>query len=345
MRNFGQDIFHESVYMPINDNFLAAVRTIFMNGLKMCAVPVVFFSIAASASDLGSFSGLRRTGMRLLRWFLVMQVIAVIIGFGIVGLLGTGKGAGFIVQSASSSSAKSVSFIDTLVHLIPENIDRSFVEGNMLQLIVVAFLAGAAAASTGAKIVIQAFNELNRLYMKITAYFMKFMPLLIFCFITSTIITTGLNTILSVAGLLVTLWAGYLLMNAACCLAVKFLTGLNPAHAYRKSLPALITGFTTCSSNACLPDLMKSAESLGISPKLYSFSLPLGISINKITNCVYFAACVLSAAYMYGINISWSGIMSAGISAVIINMATPGILGALTAEKEKLLDIETYNRS
>ena len=149
---------HESVYMPINDNLLVAVRTIFMNGLKMCAVPVVFFSIAASASDLGNFSGFRRTGMRLLIWFLVMQVIAAIIGFGVVGFFGTGKGAGLIAQSASSSSVKSVSFIDTVVHLIPENIDRSFVEGNMLQLIVVALLAGAAAASTGAKILIQVFN-------------------------------------------------------------------------------------------------------------------------------------------------------------------------------------------
>ena len=198
----------------------------------------------------------------------------------------------------------------------------------MLQLILVALLSGAAAASSGAKIVIQAFNEINGLFMKITSYLMKFMPLVIFCSIASMIITTGLNTMLAVFGLLVTLWAGYILMNVIYCLLLKFCAGLNPAQAYRKSMSALMTGLTTCSSNASLPDLMKSAESLGISPKLYSFSLPLGISINKITLCVYFSASVLSAAYMYGINISWIGLISISISAVIINMATPGLPGA-----------------
>ena len=380
----------ESVYMPVNDNILAAVKTIFMNGLKMCAVPIVFFSIASTVSDMGNLSGLRRAGIRLLRWFGMMKAATVIVGFGIAGLLGTGKGAGFHAVSASSVNAGDFQIMNMLINLMPENIVRPFLEGNMLQLILVAFLAGVAAASTGAEIMIQLFNEINRIFMRITSYLMKFMPLVIFCSITSMIITTGLNTILTILGLLLTLWAGYILMNVIYCLALKFFAGLNPAQLYRKSVPTLITAFTTCSSSASLPDLMKSAEALGISQKLYSFSLPLGVSINRLTSCVYLAVCVLSASHMYGVNITWAGIISIGVSAIVINMTAPGVPGEtiislsvllsqagiplefipvvmsidtlqdmintpsncagnltctlLTAEKENLLDLETYNR-
>lgn len=114
------------------------------SGLQLCAVPVVFFSIAVNASDMGNFSGMRRSRTRLLKWFAAVQAIGVLILF--------------------------------------------------------ALLAGTAAASTGSKFVINAFNELNEIFMKITSYLTKFMPIVIFCSIASMIITTGMNTINAVLG-------------------------------------------------------------------------------------------------------------------------------------------------
>ena len=134
----------ENVCMFVNDNVFASVRTIFMNGLKMCAVPIVFCSIAASASDVGSLSGLKRTGTRLMSWFLIMHVIAVIVGIGLVMLFGTGKGAGLQAAASTASERASISIMDTIIHLMPENIVRPFLESNMLQLILAAFLAGTA---------------------------------------------------------------------------------------------------------------------------------------------------------------------------------------------------------
>ena len=134
----------ENVCMFVNDNVFASVRTIFMNGLKMCAVPIVFCSIAASASDVGSLSGLKRTGTRLMSWFLIMHVIAVIVGIGLVMLFGTGKGAGLQAAASTASERASVSIMDTIIKLMPENIVRPFLESNMLQLILAAFLAGTA---------------------------------------------------------------------------------------------------------------------------------------------------------------------------------------------------------
>ena len=319
----------ESVYMSLNDNIFTTIRTIFMNGLKTCAVPIVFCSIAASVADAGNLSGMQRSGVRLMKWFLLGQIVAVFVGFGVVMLFGTGKGAGLAASSSVQAGASVMSAKDTIIGLIPDNLLRPFLEGNMLQLIILAVLVGMAAGSTGAEVITKTLNELNIIFMRITSYFMSLIPLVIFCSIASIIITTGLDTLLSLLGLLLTMWAGYAVMNIVYCLAVKFAAGLSPATLYRKSLPAIITAFSTCSSNATLPDMMRCAKTLGIPKKLYSFGLPLGISINKVTCSVSYSICVLAVANMYGINIPASSLLALGMSIIIVNMATPGLPGAL----------------
>ena len=318
----------ENVYTSLNDNLLAAVRTIFMNGLKMCAVPVVFFSIAANASDMGNFSGMRRSGARLLKWFAAVQVIAVVLGFGVIRLLGMGKGAGLQAVSGSSASTEGISLISAVINIMPANVILPFLEGNMLQLILFALLAGAASASTGSKFVIQAFNELNQIFMKITGYLTKFMPIVIFCSIASMIITTGINTILSVLEVLLALCLGYALLNVIYCILLKFRTGLSPKTVYRKSLPVITSALSTCSSNACLPEMVKCSEDMGVSPRLCSFSIPLGVSINKPGICMIYTVVVLSAANMYGIHISVPTMFSTAVSILILTIATPALPGA-----------------
>ena len=315
----------ENMYMLLNDNVLAAFRTIFMNGLKMCAVPVVFFSIAANASDMGNFSGMRRSGTRLLKWFAAIQVIAVLIGFTVIWLLGTGKGAELNIASDSSVSAEKVSLISAIINIMPANVILPFLEGNMLQLILFALLAGTAASATGSKIVIQAFNELNEIFMKITGYLTKFMPIVIFCSIASMIITTGMNTIIAVLGVLFALCLGYTLLNAAFCILLKFRAGVSPKTAYRKSLPVITSALSTCSSSACLPEMVKTSENMGVSPRLCSFSIPLGISINKPAICLVYTVTVLAAVNMYGVNLSVPAMFSAAVSILILALATPAL--------------------
>ena len=318
----------ENVYMSINNNIFESVRTIFMNGLQMCAVPVVFFSIAANASDMGNFSGMRRSGARLLKWFAAVQVISVLIGFAVIWLLGTGKGAELHVVSDSSVSAEKMSFLAEIINIMPANVILPFLEGNMLQLILFALCAGAAAASTGSKFVIQAFNELNEIFMKITGYLTKFMPIVIFCSIASMIITTGSSTILAVLGVLLALCLGYTLLNIAFCILLKFRAGLSPKTAYRKSLHVITSAVSTCSSSACLPEMLKTSENIGVSPRLCSFSIPLGVSINKAAICLEYAVAMLSAVNMYVVDMSILDILSAAVSILLLTVATPGLPGA-----------------
>ncbi|MBQ7219615.1 MAG: dicarboxylate/amino acid:cation symporter [Synergistaceae bacterium] len=312
----------------LNSSFLEPVKTIFMNGLKTCAVPIVFFSIVSCIADAGNLSGLRKIGMRLLRWFLVMQVLGVVVGFGTALLAGAGKGAGLAASSQPSGAGASISLIDRVINIMPGNIVRPFSEADMLQLILLAFMIGAAISATGSKNVKNMFAELDRVFMKVTGYLIGFMPLVVFCSIASMIIAAGLDTVLSLLGLMLTMIIGFAVMNAVYCLAVRLVAGLKPSVMYRKSFSALMTAFMTCSNNAAIPDIMNASESLGISSKLYSFGVPLGVSLNKSGLCAYSAMSIIAAANMYGVNIPAMSLVSLGVSILIVTLAAPSMPGS-----------------
>ena len=96
----------------------------------------------------------------------------------------------------------------------------------------------------------------------------------------------------------------------------------------RKSLPLIITGFSTCSCIAAIPDGMKCSEDMGVSPKIYSLSIPLGTSVCKAAFTVYMAVMTLAAANMYGVDLSASAMFSLAFSVIVLTIATPGLPGA-----------------
>lgn len=332
-----KSFFPESVYMAVNDNIFVPVRTVFMNGLKMCAVPVVLFSIVTCISGMGSASGLEKSGGRLMRYILLFQIVSTGIGFGLVYLFGTGKGVGLTAEAVETVQVETVSLTGMLMSLVPSNIVRPLLEGNMLQIMVIAVILGVSVGMAGVKILRDVFGELTTVFMRATRIFMLIVPLAIYCSIASMVITTGLNTLLSVLGVLLTLWFGYSLLNIFYCLAVKLRTGLSPFVMLKKAMPVMFTAFSTCSSIASIPDGMKCCDDMGISDKVYSLSIPLTTSVCKPAFPLIFAVLALSAANMYGIEVSLSSGIWLAFSIIVLTISTPGLPGAGTIAMSALL--------
>lgn len=332
-----KSFFPEAVYMAVNDNILSPIRNIFMNGLKMCAVPVVLFSIITCISEIGSVAGLQKSGGRLMKYILLFQVASVAISFGLMYVLRPGSGVNMIASSVETVQDETVSFSAMIMNLVPSNIIRPLLEGDMLQIMVIAVILGVSVGMAGAKILRDIFGELTAVFMRATRIFMLIVPLAIFCSVASMIITTGLNTILSVLGIILTLIASYFLLNVFFCLAVKVSTGLSPLTMLRKSIPLITTAFSTCSSIAAIPDGMKCCDEMGISPKIYSLSLPLCTSICKAAFPVIFTTLTLSAANMYGVELSVSAMISLTFSIIVLTISTPGLPGACIISLSALL--------
>ena len=329
--------FPESVYMAVNDNIFAPIRTVFINGLKMCAIPVVMFSIITCLSRIGSASGLRESGGRLMRYMLLFQIASTAIGFGLVYLLGTGSGVRLTSSAVETIQGETMSLTEMLINLVPANIVRPMLEGDMLQIMVISVILGISIGLAGVKILPDVFGELTAVFMRATRIFMLIVPVAIFCSVASMIITTGYETILSVLGILLTLILGYFLLNVFLCIAVKLRTGLSPFTMLRKSLPVIITGFSTCSSIAAIPDGMKCCDDMGVSPKIYSLSIPLASSICKAAFPLMFAVTTLSAVNMYGLKMSLSGALSLAFSIIVLSISTPGLPGSGIISQSALL--------
>ncbi len=329
--------FPESVYMAVNDNIFAPIRTVFINGLKMCAVPVVMFSIITCLSRIGSASGLRESGGRLMRYMLLFQIASTAIGFGLVYLLGTGSGVRLTSSAVETIQGETMSLTEMLINLVPANMVRPMLEDDMLQIMVISVILGISIGLAGVKILPDVFGELTAVFMRATRIFMLIAPVAIFCSIASMVITTGHETLLSVLGLLLTLILGYFLLNVFLCIAVKLRTGLSPFTMLRKSLPVIITGFSTCSSIAAIPDGMKCCDDMGVSPKIYSLSIPLASSICKAAFPLMFAVNTLSAVNMYGLKMSLSGALSLAFSIIVLSISTPGLPGSGIISQSALL--------
>ena len=176
MRNF----LSEDLIATLNEDFFVLVRTLFLNGLKMCAVPVVFLSIVSCFSQSGNLSGMKRVGIKLVSYSLFHLIIATAVGIGIVYFFGIGKGANLIAASAADTASQtvSISFKDTALGFMPDNFIRPFYEGNMIQLMVLAILTGVAINISGVKIIASVIDELNRIFMKITEIILHLRPCL-----------------------------------------------------------------------------------------------------------------------------------------------------------------------
>ena len=319
----------ENIYMNLNNDILDPIRIIFINGLKMCAPPVVFFSIASCLTEFSKFSGLKRIGTRLIIYFVLIQFLASFVGVGLVKIFGTGINAHLQLSTVPSGEVQGLlNYIKELaLKLIPENIISPFYEGNMLQLIILAVLTGTAAGALNAKIFCGLLNELSNLFMKITDILIKFVMFIVFCSVVSMVITTGISTILSVMGIFFTVIAAYASMNIIYCLIIIFLARLNPVHWLSKSMPIITTALATCSNSAVMPYSMKAARTMGIPDSVSSFAIPLGTALNKTAFSAYLGVAVISIANMYGINLSGQQIFSLCFSIVLIALGTPGMPG------------------
>ncbi|MBQ7197106.1 MAG: dicarboxylate/amino acid:cation symporter [Synergistaceae bacterium] len=325
MRNF----LSEDLIATLNEDFFVLVRTLFLNGLKMCAVPVVFLSIVSCFSQSGNLSGMKRVGIKLVSYSLFHLIIATAVGIGIVYFFGIGKGANLIAASAADTASQtvSISFKDTALGFMPDNFIRPFYEGNMIQLMVLAILTGVAINLSGVKIIASVLDELNRIFMKITEIILHLMPLLVYCSMASIFLTTGTKTLMLLLEILFGIMGANVLIHMTYCLMILFIARLNPVHMFKKAASAMITAFTTTSSISTIPESMKASNNMGISSSVYSFTIPLGTILCKNSFCMYLALNTLAITNMYGVEVNAAKLFSIAFSTVVFAVAMPPLPG------------------
>ena len=313
--------------------YIKPVGTIYINLLKFLVVPVVLFSITDGIISLKDLKRVGNVGLKTFIYYMCTTAVAVVIG---LALATTFKGFFPPLEEAalgelSYEASQAPGIMDVIVGIFPDSFLKPMVEANMLPLIVTAILLGAGILSAGTKgqKIADIVSAMNEVIMQMMMMVIKITPIGVFCLMTNVVAVNGPKIVGTLALIIAVAYTGYIIHV---CLvygsSVKFLSGMSPAKFFKGMAPAMITAFTTTSSNATLPVNIECCNKLGAEPEISSFVLPLGATINMDGTAIYQAVATVFIASCYGVDLTLGQMGMVVLTATLASVGTAGVSGA-----------------
>ena len=312
------------------NSYIKPFGTIFLNLVKFIAFSIVLFSIMYGIISMSDIRKVGAIGLKTVCFYLCTTAFAVTVGL-IGGNLFKGLFPVVATTDLSYEAAASTSFMDTLVNIFPSNFVSPMVEANMLQIIVMAILLGFSIILVGEKNirVVNAFNDLNDIFMKCMELILKLSPIGVFCLLCPVIASNGPAIIGSLAMVLLAAYICYIVHAVVVySITVKTMGGMSPVKFFKGMLPAIMFAFSSASSVGTLPINMSCTEKLGAKKEVASFVLPLGATINMDGTAIYQGVCAIFIAACYGIHLTLPQMLTIVLTATLASIGTAGVPGA-----------------
>ena len=328
-------------------DWIKPLGTIFINSLKLIAVPLILASLVKGVSDLKNIAQLSSMGGRTIGMYLLTTLTAVTIGLTIVNIIQPGNTLSdetrkeLLSAYASDAAAKqSVAVaqqeagpLQALVDLVPSNIFTAMQDnGNMLQVIFFAIFFGIGLVlipKKKAKAVKDFFDALNEVILKLIDIIMLAAPYGVFALLAALIAEAPSADLFKALGLYtLTVLIGLFAMIVFYVVLVRIFTRKKTGFFLKGISPAQLLAFSTSSSAATLPVTMERVqEHLGVEEDVSSFVLPIGATINMDGTSLYQAVAAVFIAQAFGMDLSLSaqlGIIATATLASIGSAAVPG---------------------
>jgi Na+/H+-dicarboxylate symporter len=336
-------------------NYIKPFGTIFVNALKMVAMPLILASLIVGVSNLGDISKLSRMGGKTISIYLVTTLIATTIGLAIVNIIQPGKiiteetrtelmgmyQGDVELKTSKAKELKEKGPLKPLVDIIPENLFGSASENeNMLQIVFFAIIFGVALLQIKSKkkqAVINFFDGLNDVVIQIIHYIMMFAPYGVFALIATLIVEIAGDNPAKALEILsaLLLYAFTVMLGLSLMILVvyptvfKIFTKVKYKTFFKGIRDAQLLAFSTSSSSATLPVTMESVENnLNVSEEVSSFVLPLGATINMDGTSLYQSVAAVFIAHAMGLELSLSSQLAIVLTAVLASIGSAGVPGA-----------------
>ena len=329
-------------------DWVKPIGTIFINSLKLIAMPLILGSLIKGVSDLKDISKLSRMGGRTLIIYICTTVFAVLIGLVLVNTISPGNSikeetrndlilayeeGAKLKQDAAEEQLESGP-LQALVDLVPENIfDATTENKNMLQVIFFAIFFGIALIlipQEKARPVKEFFDSFNSVILKLIDFVMLAAPYGVFGLLASLVVESPSIDLFKALGMYaITLIIGLFLMIIVYAIIVKLFTNLNPFSFIRGISPAQLLAFSTSSSAATLPATMDCVENnLSVDKEVSSFVLPIGATINMDGTSLYQAVAAVFIAQTFGMDLSFGTQMGIVLTATLASIGAAAVPSA-----------------
>lgn len=333
-------------------NVIRPLGSVFLRIIFMIVVPLILSAIVLGVVEMGDVRRLGRVGFKCLGMTLLLSGLSVVLGLTMVNVFAPGKrldpevrdrlqqtyASGAETKVSQAARKKPVS--QTLLELIPENPLEEAVnsfnpeqqKGGLIAVMVFALFIGTAMTILPVETVAPLKSLLEAIFhvsLKIIDFAMALAPFGVACLSFALLATTGWDLLRSLLAYLGVVLAGMLIHQfGVYALVLRVLGGRSPWGWYRDAREAMITGFSTSSSNATLPVSIRVAEEdLKLPPRISRFVLTVGASANQNGTALYEGVTVLFLAQVFGVELSLLQQVVVALMCILAGVGTAGVPG------------------
>jgi proton glutamate symport protein len=297
---------------------LKPLSVLFLRLIKMLIAPLLFSTLVVGIAGSAGHHGLGRLGLKTFIYFEIVTTLALVIGLLVGNVTQPGTGLAMTMGHAhqsdlaqiteNASHLQSHSFVDTLIHMVPENAISALAQvgdADILQIVVFSFLFALAliAAGSKGKPILQGLESLSEVMFKLVGIVMMVAPLGVLGAMANAIGTNGVDVLWVYAKLVGSLYLALGLFVVVVLLVVCKFARIPMGKLIAAIKEPFILAFSTASSESALPKAMKVMEQFGVPKSIVAFVLPTGYSFNLDGSTLYLALATLFVAQVAGVHL------------------------------------------
>lgn len=288
---------------------LDVLSKIFLRLIKTIIAPLIFATLVLGIAGHSNLKQVGRIAWKSMVYFYVATTLALFLGLGVINF--TQAGSGIVlpadaVQQMPETSKQS--WQDILLHIFPENIAKSIVEGQVLQVVIFSIIFGIALAMLSDKLrkpMLDFSESLAETMFKFTNIIMYAAPFGVGGAIAYTVGKLGIGVLLNGIYLVLTLYGALIAFVLLVLLPICFFARLNIKNLFKAISEPFTLAFATASSESALPKAMRNMELFGVPRKIVSFVMPLGYSFNLDGTTLYLSLASIFVAQACGVHLSF----------------------------------------
>lgn len=288
---------------------LGPAANVFLRLIRSIVAPLVFATLVAGIAGGGDLKRMGRIGVKSIVLFEVITTVALFLGLAAVNLVKPGEGVPIQATGTEKAVAQApASFATILEHVFPASLIDAMARNDVLQVVVFAFLFGAACAAVGSKAapVVSFCESLAEVMFRYTKYVMYLAPLGVGAALAVTVGSKGIGVLFGLSKLIATMYVCSVIVIVGVLLPVLVIFRVPLARFYRAVREPFLIAFSTASSEAALPVALENMQQFGVPKHIVGFVIPTGYSFNLVGSTLYLSMASIFVAQAAGVHMAWS---------------------------------------
>lgn len=313
--------------------------SLFIRLLQMIVMPLILATLVVGAASI-SPANLGKIGVKIVAFYLCTSAFAVAVGLLMGNIFRPGLGLNLgDTAAAAGRELTAPPLVQTLLNIIPTNPFSALAQGQVLPIIFFAIMFGIGVSylkisddpriRKGGEAILDFFDGMAEVMYMVVRWVLQYAPIGVFALIAVVFARQGARAFGPLGTVTLACFLGYIIHVIVIYGGILSINKLGFASFLKGSREAMVTAFVTRSSGGTLPVTMRNAEeNLGVSRNVYSFTLPLGATINMDGTAIYQGVCALFIGFAIGLPLTLTQQLTIVLTAVLASIGTAGVPGA-----------------